>query len=73
MLQGLTFMILVLARSPAKKTTYTLFSCWSVVEGSVTAPTAAVRRNMLPRVALNSSRSKEITWAGARRAVRGAA
>mmetsp|Transcript_3937 Transcript_3937/g.8464 ORF Transcript_3937/g.8464 Transcript_3937/m.8464 type:complete len:211 (+) Transcript_3937:2476-3108(+) len=51
-------MILVLARSPAKKTTKTLFSCISVVAGSCTLPTCACLRNMLPLVARNSRRSK---------------
>ena len=48
-----------LARSPAKNTTKTCFSCFSPVAGSGTAPTGADLRNMLPRVALNSSRSNE--------------
>ena len=45
------------ARSPAKKTTKTAFSCLSPVMGSTTVPTVAWRRYMLPRVARNSSRS----------------
>mmetsp|Transcript_13607 Transcript_13607/g.33437 ORF Transcript_13607/g.33437 Transcript_13607/m.33437 type:complete len:204 (+) Transcript_13607:2754-3365(+) len=51
-------MILVRARSPAKNTTNTTFSMRSPLAGSCTRPTGVVRRNMLPRVARNSSRSK---------------
>ena len=55
-------MILSLARSPAKKTTMTVFSHFSPVVGSSTVP--RIRdcfKNMFPRVARNKIRSNEIT------------
>lgn len=56
-------MIFVFDRSPAKKMTNTLFSCSSLVLGSLMRPTSELRMNMLPRVALNSRRSKlGILW-----------
>ena len=60
--QQLTFKILVLALSPAKKTTKTAFSCFSPEVGSSTLPTAVDLRNMFPRVALNRSLSKGISF-----------
>lgn len=53
-----TLLIFALALSPEKKTTKTLFSRISPVAGSDTLPTPAVRRNMFPRVARKSRRSK---------------
>lgn len=46
------------ARSPEKNTTNTDLSTRSAVAGSVTVPTGADLRNMLPRVARNNRRSK---------------